>query len=744
MSYVKFEGTTERGGAKAVKTLIGNTIHVQESFPGATVAVYNAGTLDLAALYSDAVGTVKANPFTATALGTWDFFAEPGLVYDVVVTTPAGAHTLTVDKSLTAANALTRAGGAQPLAAALNVGNQSILSRNSVRVFNVEAFGAVPQAPGETPIIDSTAAIQAAIDAALATTPTAQGAVVYFPNLSYRVTSLTIGHSSHLRGNHAFGSALRRIPGTYTAPMIGPKASAYSSGIIGKLVIEGLSLFGENTVGDALYAGDLYSSPQVVATDESQLSDLRIQNFARSTPYTTGTITATASSATITGAGTSWTADMVGRWIEIGPDKILRRILTVNVGAQTLTVNSVMNALFSGGAGLSYSIFLGGMLVNWFPDNGKADNIWLLDGYRHAAVGGFRANINMLTSSGCRNGGTDVTFAGNGMHVVNGITFENSGSGLSTQAMLFDNVAYGATISGLSMATAGTVDGSALYGVKMIHNTAGINILSIVPTQTHGNVVNWIDDRTNGYVSVKRPDAYRQGGAIGAVREIVNADLSASIYTIPLTLGGKTLRWTGTVAANFRLPAVANAQGWRITVVSNGTTVPLLVQSIADSGTLLWGAASRPLPIGESMTLESDGARWYLVAYVPAITGAWITPTFDAGAFTASAGTWTVDSADRVTLSYILSGKTMTVSFVINGTSVSATPSTLSIAIPGGFAAAKRVETTGFCIDGGTNQSLMIQTLASNSVINLYKFNGNWSASTDTTAVRGQITFEIQ
>src|SRR6516225_5162735 len=52
---------------------------VQGSFPGATVAVYLAGTTTTATIYSDNLGTLKGNPFTAQADGHWDFWTQ-GLV----------------------------------------------------------------------------------------------------------------------------------------------------------------------------------------------------------------------------------------------------------------------------------------------------------------------------------------------------------------------------------------------------------------------------------------------------------------------------------------------------------------------------------------------------------------------------------------------------------------------------------------------------------------------------------------
>jgi hypothetical protein len=55
----------------------------QQSYPSCTVTIYNAGTLTLSTIYSDAAGDAKANPFTAATSGQWFFYGPTGLHYDV-------------------------------------------------------------------------------------------------------------------------------------------------------------------------------------------------------------------------------------------------------------------------------------------------------------------------------------------------------------------------------------------------------------------------------------------------------------------------------------------------------------------------------------------------------------------------------------------------------------------------------------------------------------------------------------
>jgi len=65
--------------------------------------------------------------------------------------------------------------------------------------------------------------------------------------------------------------------------------------------------------------------------------------------YTTGTVTVVAGATTVTGIGTAWTAVMVGRFIKFGTGAEAYKISTVNVVAQTLTVESAVAAAVTSG-----------------------------------------------------------------------------------------------------------------------------------------------------------------------------------------------------------------------------------------------------------------------------------------------------------------------------------------------------------------------------------------------------------
>lgn len=77
--------------------------------------------------------------------------------------------------------------------------------------------------------------------------------------------------------------------------------------------------------------------------------------------------------------------------------------------------------------------------------------------------------------------------------------------------------------------------------------------------------------------------------------------------------------------------------------------------------------------------------QWKLVFHEQ---GAWITPTFAAGNYTATAGTWTLAAGDVVFNAYRLSGRTLQWHGRLATTSVSNAGVVLQAAIPGGFTAA--------------------------------------------------------
>ena len=67
-------GFCEQGNNTVTTNGITSVTKVQKSFPSCTVRVFEADGVTPATIYSDSVGTPKANPFTASAGGQWTFY----------------------------------------------------------------------------------------------------------------------------------------------------------------------------------------------------------------------------------------------------------------------------------------------------------------------------------------------------------------------------------------------------------------------------------------------------------------------------------------------------------------------------------------------------------------------------------------------------------------------------------------------------------------------------------------------
>ena len=153
-----------------------------------------------------------------------------------------------------------------------------------------------------------------------------------------------------------------------------------------------------------------------------------------------------------------------------------------------------------------------------------------------------------------------------------------------------------------------------------------------------------------------------------------------------------------------------------------------------------------PLAAGTGVAIyyyDGTQSRWVLLSHEQ---GAWITPAFAAGDYTASTGSWTVDAGDVTTVGYRLSGRTLYVVLNISATDVSATPTSLQRAIPGGFAATRASLGSGAAIDnGGTREGAVWSTTASgtNILVALLDQTAWATTATDNTGVFLTAEFEV-
>lgn len=146
------------------------------------------------------------------------------------------------------------------------------------------------------------------------------------------------------------------------------------------------------------------------------------------------------------------------------------------------------------------------------------------------------------------------------------------------------------------------------------------------------------------------------------------------------------------------------------------------------------------------VTLVYDGTtqRWRVVSHQQ---GAYIAVSYSASNFTASGSmTWTVDSADQATYAYMLTQRMLTIVFVIRSSSVGGTPSTqLKIAIPGGFSPARETHNPVAILDNTTRMAGNASIGAGATAININKIDySNWSTTTNSTDVQGEIVVEVQ
>jgi hypothetical protein len=241
----------------------------------------------------------------------------------------------------------------------------------------------------------------------------------------------------------------------------------------------------------------------------------------------------------------------------------------------------------------------------------------------------------------------------------------------------------------------------------------------------------------------------RRGQADGLYLN-VSGDTMSGLLTVSAANG---IAFPGSTSGTATVKAPAVAGTTAVTLPNASSTLPIFGQQITFAGPT--APRSYVLPdvaatIGTTDTAQTiTAAKTFSVAPLvnSATIGAFTTVAHNAGDYTASAGTWTVDAADLVSLKWSLVNKQMTVVFDIQNTDVSATPNFLQILIPGGYTAA----TTVYCgcilqrDNAATEAGGVIQVTAGDTKIYLYEFGSVWqTTAADNTRVRGQITFEVQ
>lgn len=192
--------------------------------------------------------------------------------------------------------------------------------------------------------------------------------------------------------------------------------------------------------------------------------------------------------------------------------------------------------------------------------------------------------------------------------------------------------------------------------------------------------------------------------------------------------------------------------GAMVILNNTGTSVVTLLHNSTSSNpgnrfinTVTSGAT--PLAPGGYAVYLNDGTNYYLVGHEQ---GPWITPTYNGANYTADVGTWTVDSGDVTTLRYRVSGNTLFMLFSLETTSVSSTPSRLSLTLPNGYSMKTGTGNNYWSLAAwGYDNNVQVPGFRANvaygsTTLDFYRFSGTWSPSTNLTYIYGGVGFDIK
>ena len=176
----------------------------------------------------------------------------------------------------------------------------------------------------------------------------------------------------------------------------------------------------------------------------------------------------------------------------------------------------------------------------------------------------------------------------------------------------------------------------------------------------------------------------------------------------------------------------------------NGSTVAGTTGSF--SSTL---AVTGAVTMGSTLALTAAGGTIKERARTTPM-GEWIAVTFSAGDFTADGGVgsaWTVASGDVADNRYMLVGKTLWYSVRVATSTVGGSPTSLRVAIPGGFTAnATTSVACGYMNDAGTSRrDVLVEAGSGVTYVSIQRDAGTaFADATNTTYVYFVIPIEIQ
>lgn len=169
---------------------------------------------------------------------------------------------------------------------------------------------------------------------------------------------------------------------------------------------------------------------------------------------------------------------------------------------------------------------------------------------------------------------------------------------------------------------------------------------------------------------------------------------------------------------------------------TNSTAANRIVNGVTGTISLAGGSGRAVL------CYDATSARWRVIAHEQ---GAWISVPYSAGDFTASGSmTWTVESGDLQTFSYLLRGRTLSIALGVSASSIGGTLSNgLLVAIPGGFSAPVLTQVPCIVSDSAIGTSIG-RWFASGTSLTIRRADGsNFAASTNNAGVQASIAFEV-
>jgi len=296
--YVRVLGVAERTGT-AIVSGISSTNKPSITYPGATITIYNAGTVTPATIFSTSTGTAKANPYTASLTdATYDFFIAPGATFDVRVSGTSGGVAITTFTRAgytapgTPGTSLALCGGTDDTAllAALNTINATIQIPNlTTCASNTQTISVALQVDNGgllKPITGQTISLTGSFNAG-GTTPHQA-----FTNATAGLGTVTFASSARLRevypewwGCVANGSTACQASFDAAIASFPNNAPGVNGGVIklgvGNYRVTGLTItdvqahiVGSGSIGDS-------GSTNTVSTIISTVSDAPILNYAR-------------------------------------------------------------------------------------------------------------------------------------------------------------------------------------------------------------------------------------------------------------------------------------------------------------------------------------------------------------------------------------------------------------------------------------------------------------------------------